>query len=76
MEIIKTPLNNLSQTQGRPIKYPFRQLKPGHSIVCDYSDTDLQRIRSAFYQFRKYNKLNWKCSIRVDQGQIFVNRLS
>ena len=76
MQIIQTKQKALDDLRGRPPKYPFRKLKPGQSLVIDYSPSDLQRIKSAFYQFRKNNNIDWKSCIRVNDGQIFVNRLS
>ena len=74
--IIKTPPGLIFKQRGRPNKYPFNQLKPGQSLIISIVDElDIGRIKSAFYQYRKLNKLKWVCSVRVINDEIFVNRI-
>ena len=77
MEIIKTPKGLSFKDRGRPNKYPFQNLKPGNSlIIAIESEEDIGRVKSALYQYRKTNKVDWICSVRVLKNEIFVNRLS
>ena len=71
MEIINTPKNI---KKGR-VKYPFAQITPGKSLIIKINEyEDIGRIKSAFYQYRKNNKLNWEFSTMVDGNEIYINR--
>ncbi|MES3017901.1 MAG: hypothetical protein V4721_08990 [Bacteroidota bacterium] len=74
MEIIKTPKGIPTRT-GRDTKYPFAELKPGVSIKIENSTvTDLLRVRSALYQFKRYKNLDWQTSVRLSENTIYVSR--
>lgn len=76
MKIIKTKEKDLTSFRGRPPKYPFSKLEPGRSLVLDYTPDDLNRAKSALYQYKKSNGLHWQTCIRVNAGEIFINRIS
>lgn len=77
MNIVKTPTEFIEnfKLRGRPNKYPFDSLEPGYTLKIENASVDdIQRLRSALYQFKKNNKLNWKTSVRVLNNIIYVSR--
>jgi len=61
--------------KGRPNKYPFADLLPGDSLCIPIVDeSDCVNVRSALFQFKKYNNLDWNTSVFVDGKTIYVNR--
>ncbi len=78
MNIVKTPLlESRFKERGRPNKYPFQDLQPGLSLLIGIeNDKDLQRVKSALYQYKKSNGLDWVTFIRVENKIIYVNRIS
>jgi hypothetical protein len=74
MEIVNTP-TNIKIKKGRGNKYPFSEIMPGKSLVIQINEyEDIGRITSAFYQYRKNNKLNWEFSTNVVDSKIYINR--
>ena len=74
MEILETPII-CPKKKGPPTKYPFHDIKPGFSLKIDNcSVSDLQRVRSALYQFKKNNRLDWETSVRMLDNSIYVSR--
>lgn len=74
--VIEKTKGNIQATKGREPKYPFKKLKEGETLKVDINDErDVQRIKSAFFQFRKYNNLPWRFRIQRIGNTIFVHRL-
>lgn len=79
MNIITTPdeLKNLYYERGRPPTYPFYELNPDETLVLDNcKKIDLGRVRSALYQFKKNNNLDWQTMVRMNENTIYVSRIS
>ena len=75
MEIVNTPTNFINK-RGRVSKYPFAEIMPGKSLVIQINEfEDIGRIKSALYQYKKNNKLNWEFSTNVVENNIYINRL-
>lgn len=76
MTFERTP-KDLKETRGREPKYPFKDLKKGYTLKIMLNDEkDLSRIKSAFYQFRKYNKLDWKVRVQIVDSAVLIHRLN
>lgn len=78
MEIVKTTakLSANFKQRGRPNKYPFDKLNPGETLVIKNSTvSDLQRVKSAFYLYKKNNHLDWQTTVRFSENIIYVSRL-
>jgi hypothetical protein len=79
MQIIDSPpqVATTFKDRGRPNKYPFSELLPGKSLIIEGAITDdYNRVKSALYQYKKNNNLDWVTSVRIDGNNIYVNRLS
>ncbi len=75
LEILETPRTLTPKKKGPPTKYPFGDIKPGCSLkLGNCSVSDLQRVRSALYQFKKNNRLDWETTVRMVENSIFVSR--
>lgn len=66
--------------KGRPSRYPFRDLTPGHKLIIPIEPDNLfaqrNKIGSAIYQFKKQNRLDWKTAVRVEGDNICVYRIA
>ena len=77
MKVIDTPapMTSIKRGRGRQNKYPFGLLKPGKTLIIDlYEYEDIGRIKSAFYQYRRNHRLDWDCSTRVVNKEIYIIR--
>ena len=75
MQITKTK-SPVKTTKGREPKYPFRGLSPGLTLEIDVeSDQDIQRVKSAFYQWRKYNKPQFETRTQVQGSKLLIHAI-
>lgn len=79
MIIEKSTNKPLTQFRGRPNIYPFGELKPGFHLIIDHLPDGIEkhrhRIKSALYQYKKWNALLWQTAIRVEDNKIVVYRI-
>lgn len=76
MTIEKTQ-GEVLETRGREPKYPFRKLSEGETIRVQLGDEkDFHRVRSAFFQFRKYHKLKWRVRVQRKGDTLLLHRLN
>ena len=76
MKIIKTKTPIEEIPRGREPKYPFKDLSPGHTLVINIeSEDDIHRIKSAFYQWRKYNKPDYKSRTQLSGSKILIHAI-
>ncbi len=67
---------------GRPLSYPFGELKPGQMLTVKPGDYNLtlkelrQKIASSLFHFKRNNGHTWDSAIRTKNGNIIVYRLN
>ncbi len=75
MKIIKTK-SPIKEARGREPKYPFKELSPGFTLEIELkSDEDINRIKSAFYQWRKYNNPPYKSRTQLSGSKILIHAI-
>ena len=70
-------------SRGRDNKYDFSKLKAGSCLIIDpnYSQSsDINKFRTnisaSLYQWKRYNKKDWKTAVRVEDEKVSVYRIS
>ena len=70
-------------SRGRDCKYDFSKLKAGSCLIIEptYSQlSDLNKLRAnisaSLYQWKRYNKKDWKTAVRVENQEVNVYRIS
>lgn len=75
MKITKTK-SPVKETRGREPKYPFKELSPGHTLSIDIkSDADANRVKSAFFQWKKYNNPAFKTRTQLTGSKILIHAI-
>lgn len=75
MEIIKTK-SPAKEVRGREPKYPFKDLVPGYTLVINIEDlSDINRIKSAFYQWKKYNKPEYRTRTQLTGSKLLIHAI-
>ena len=77
MEIIKTiqPIKK-GIGKGREPKYPFRDLKPGYTLVINLvNEGDRGRITAAFWAWKKYNNPNFKVVTQFTGSKLLIHAI-
>jgi len=67
-------------SRGRPPRYPFHELLPGHTLIVPisgYKDkiTALRAVSNAISIYKTRNKLDWETACRTTDNSINVHRL-
>lgn len=76
MMIIKTETPIKELYRGREPKYPFKDLSPGNTLVIDITNKgDINRVKSAFYQWRKYNNPPYKSRTQLSGSKILIHAI-
>lgn len=69
----------VGSVRGRDKKYDFSELKPGDCMTIN-AEFNIVKFRhnvsTALYQWKKYNGLNWKTAVRIENDSIFVYRIN
>ncbi len=76
MKIIKTNYPVKELARGREPKYPFKELSPGNTLVIEVrTNEDINRIKSAFYQWKKYNNPAYKSRTQLSGSTILIHAI-
>jgi choline kinase len=76
MKIIKTKSPVKELARGREPKYPFKELSPGNTLVIEVqTNEDINRIKSAFYQWKKYNNPDYKSRTQLSGSKILIHAI-
>jgi hypothetical protein len=75
MNITKTK-SPVKEVRGREPKYPFKDLLPGFTLEIEVENQeDVNRIKSAFYQWKKYNKPTYKSRTQLIGSKILIHAI-